>query len=70
MLGFNFRGEERQARSKSRLCEVWLQNPYYQYFCGEEFFQRQLPFDRSPLMRWRQRISLPPRRIAGDCLRS
>jgi hypothetical protein len=19
------------------LCELWLENPYYQYFCGEEF---------------------------------
>ena len=21
------------------LCERWVENPYYQYFCGEEFFQ-------------------------------
>jgi len=21
------------------LCELWIENPYYQYFCGEEFFQ-------------------------------
>ena len=20
------------------LCERWVENPYYQYFCGEEFF--------------------------------
>jgi hypothetical protein len=20
------------------VCELWLENPYYQYFCGEEFF--------------------------------
>jgi IS5 family transposase len=42
--------------SDERLCEVWLQNPYHQYFCGEEFFQHQLPFDRSSLTRWRQRM--------------
>ena len=24
------------------LCERWLENPYYQFFCGEEFFQHQL----------------------------
>jgi len=24
----------------------WLENPYYQYFCGEEFFRHRLPFDR------------------------
>ena len=29
------------------LCERWVENPYYQHFCGEEFFQHQLVFDRS-----------------------
>jgi IS5 family transposase len=38
------------------LCERWLENPYYQLFCGEEFFQHKLPFDRSSLTRWRQRM--------------
>lgn len=38
------------------LCERWLENPYYQFFCGEEFFQHQLVFDRSSLTRWRQRM--------------
>ena len=35
------------------LCERWVENPYYQYFCGEEFFQHRLVFDRSSLTRWR-----------------
>jgi len=38
------------------LCERWVENPYYQFFCGEEFFQHQLVFDRSSLTRWRQRM--------------
>jgi IS5 family transposase len=38
------------------LCARWLENPYYQYFCGEEVFCHQLPFDRSSLTRWRQRL--------------
>lgn len=38
------------------LCERWLENPYYQFFCGEEFFQHRLVFDRSSLIRWRQRM--------------
>ena len=42
--------------SDERLCEVWSENPYFQYFCGEEFFQHTLPFDRSSLTRWRQRM--------------
>src|SRR5262245_57276267 len=33
-----------------------LENPYFQYFCGEEFFQHVLVFDRSSLTRWRQRM--------------
>jgi len=38
------------------LCEQWVENPYYQYFCGEEFFQHRLVFDRSSLTRWRNRM--------------
>ncbi len=38
------------------LCARWLENPYYQFFCGEEFFRHRLPFDRSSLTRWRQRM--------------
>ena len=33
-----------------------MENPYFQYFCGEEFFQHRLVFDRSSLTRWRQRM--------------
>ena len=42
--------------SDEALCERWIENPYYQHFCGEEFFQHQLPLDRSSLTRWRQRM--------------
>lgn len=42
--------------SDEGLCERWVENPYYQYFCGEEFFQHRLVFDRSSLTRWRQRM--------------
>jgi IS5 family transposase len=42
--------------SDEALCERWVENPYYQYFCGEEFFQHRLVFDRSSLTRWRQRM--------------
>jgi IS5 family transposase len=42
--------------SDEALCERWVENPYYQYFCGEELFQHRLAFDRSSLTRWRQRM--------------
>src|SRR3954464_3901656 len=38
------------------LCERWVENPDDQLFCGEEFFCHTLPFDRSSLTRWRQRM--------------
>ena len=38
------------------LCARWIENPYYQYFCGEESFCHALAFDRSSLTRWRQRL--------------
>jgi IS5 family transposase len=42
--------------SDEALCDRWLENPYFQLFCGEEFFRHKLPFDRSSLTRWRQRM--------------
>ena len=42
--------------SDEELCARWVENPYFQYFCGEEFFVHDLPFDRSSLTRWRQRM--------------
>lgn len=38
------------------LCARWIENPYYQFFCGEESFRHKLPFERSSLTRWRQRL--------------
>lgn len=34
----------------------WVENPYWQLFCGETWFQHQPPIDPSSLTRWRQRI--------------
>lgn len=42
--------------SDEALCERWVENPYFQHFCGETFFQHRLAFDRSSLTRWRQRM--------------
>ena len=42
--------------SDDEVCARWLENPYYQYFCGEEFFHHRLPLDRSSMTRWRQRM--------------
>ncbi|CDM55927.1 putative transposase [Rhizobium favelukesii] len=42
--------------SDEALCERWVENPYFQYLCGEEFFRHDLSFDRSSMTRWRQRM--------------
>jgi len=34
----------------------WVENPYWQYFCGEEYFQHQLPIDPSQMTRFRTRL--------------
>ena len=45
---YNLSDEETVAR--------WLENPYWQYFCGEEFFQFEMPIHPSSMTRWRKRI--------------
>ena len=34
----------------------WVENPYWQYFCGMEYFEYEMPIDPSSMTRWRQRI--------------
>src|SRR5207344_2529520 len=46
--------------SDEALCDRWVENPYFQYFCGEVVFRHEPPFDRSSLTRWRQRLGEEP----------
>jgi IS5 family transposase len=34
----------------------WVENPYWQYFCGEEYFQHEFPIHPTSLTKWRNRI--------------
>jgi transposase, IS5 family len=34
----------------------WLENPYWQFFCGCQYMQHELPIDPSSLSRWRKRV--------------
>jgi IS5 family transposase len=43
------------ALSDEKLIEGFLENPYWQYFCGMEFFEHELPLDSSSMTRWRKR---------------
>jgi IS5 family transposase len=34
----------------------WVENPYWQFFCGLCYMQHELPIDPSSLSRWRKRV--------------
>ena len=44
------------ALSDEAVVTRWAENPYWQHFCGETFFQHRQPIDPSSLTRWRNRI--------------
>jgi len=44
------------ALSDEALIWTWVENPYWQHFCGETHFQHEPPIDPSSLTRWRKRI--------------
>ena len=44
------------ALSDEEVVERWKENPYWQHFSGERYFQHELPCDPSSLVRWRRRI--------------
>ncbi len=43
-------------QSDESVVERWMENPYWQYFCGETYFQHKQPFDPTELIKFRQRI--------------
>jgi IS5 family transposase len=42
--------------SDESVIERWVENPYWQYFCGEVYFRHDPPFDRTELIKFRKRI--------------
>jgi transposase, IS5 family len=42
--------------SDEAVVERWVENPYWQHFCGAEYFQHEFPIDPSQLTRYRKRI--------------
>jgi IS5 family transposase len=42
--------------SDADVVSVWVENPYWQHFSGERYFQHQVPIDASSMTRWRQRL--------------
>lgn len=42
--------------SDESVVERWVENPYWQYFTGEDFFQTTAPFDPSEFVHFRKRL--------------
>ena len=42
--------------SDEEVVDRWVENPYWQKFCGEVHFQHKLPIDPSSMTRYRKRI--------------
>lgn len=40
--------------SDEAVLEEWLQNPYWQYFTGGEYFEHEIPLNSSSMTRWRK----------------
>ena len=42
--------------SDEQVVATWVENPYWQYFCGEQYFRHDLPIDPSLMTGFRKRI--------------
>ncbi|KQC08030.1 MAG: transposase [Smithella sp. SDB] len=42
--------------SDEELVMNWVENPYWQYFCGEEYFQTEFPIHPTSMTKWRNRL--------------
>ncbi len=41
--------------SDEQVVKGWTENPYWQYFCGEEYFQHKMPIHPATMTKWRNR---------------
>ncbi|MCE5341930.1 MAG: IS5 family transposase [Planctomycetaceae bacterium] len=42
--------------SDESVIERWVENPYWQYFCGYEYMQHQFPIHPTSMVKWRHRV--------------
>ena len=57
------------ALSDEAVCDRWVNDPYFQYFTGEEFFQHAFPHERSDLSHWRKRLGDKLELLLAESLR-
>lgn len=56
MVGLHYLKYTKNASDETIVFE-FLENPYYQYFCGNEYFEHRLPLDPSSMTNFRKRLS-------------
>ena len=42
--------------SDESVVDRWVENPYWQYFCGYKYMQHQCPIHPTSMVKWRQRV--------------
>lgn len=47
-----------ENKSDEEIVKGFIQNPYWQYFCGCEYFEHTLPIHPTTLVKWRKKIGL------------
>ena len=46
------------AESDESVVSKWVENPYWQHFCGEQVFQHEFPCHPTSLVKWRKQIGV------------
>jgi IS5 family transposase len=44
------------SESDESVVARWVENPYWQFFCGCQYMQHELPVDSSMMSKWRKRV--------------
>ena len=55
MVGFHYLKYLKDL-SDEEIVSGWIENPYWQYFCGEEYFQVDFPIHPTSMTKWRNRL--------------
>ena len=59
-----------EGLSDEAVVSKWVENPYWQLFCGYDFLQWEMPVDPTSLTRWRHRLGIEGlERILSETIR-
>lgn len=47
-----------ENKSDEEIVKGFVQNPYWQYFCGCEYFEHKIPLHPTTLVKWRKKIGI------------